>query len=97
MINEYVDNNSKAPFYREYLIPDTIQQPYEMRAPFWYKPSKPRLIPHPLIKYGVREEEGKYYAWFELIPFQHRYQNDMEIVINGTQIVRRSYYFLPGG
>lgn len=77
---------------REVLIPDSITAPYEMKPPMWFKPSLPNQEPHPLVAYGVSEDEQPV-AWVSLFPYDHRFETDVVIEVNGTELWRRKYFF----
>ncbi|NEX88873.1 hypothetical protein G4923_09170 [Aeromonas rivipollensis] len=80
--------------YKEVEIPSEIIPPYdEMKPPTWYKPSLPVEFPHPLVQFGVRVEGEKPIAWFQTNTFDHRFETDFEINVNGVTLFKRKYFF----
>lgn len=80
--------------YKEVVIPSEIIPPYEMKPPTFYKPSLPTVeFPHPLVQFGVRVEGGTPIAWFKTNTFDHRFETDFEINVNGVTLFKRKYFF----
>ncbi|MFQ2317047.1 hypothetical protein ACK32N_07770 [Aeromonas caviae] len=94
MIQEIVMRERGVDLHKELSIPDSIQAPYNMAPPTWYKPSLPQVqYPHPLVEYGVKHVEGNPIAWFTAHTFDHRFETDFRIEINGVELWKRKYFF----
>ncbi|UNU29673.1 hypothetical protein [Aeromonas hydrophila] len=93
MIQEIVIREQGVEMRREFEIPSNIEPPYEMKPPMWYKPSLPCQEPHPLVKYGVSWKDGQPIAWVSLFPYDHRFETDVVIEVNGQELWRRTYFF----
>lgn len=92
MIQEIIYRKRGVELYKEVEISEIIP-PYEMKPPTWYKPSLPVEFPHPLVKYGVKIEDGTPIAWFKTNTFDHRFETDFIICINGVELFKRKYFF----
>ncbi|MBL0525209.1 hypothetical protein JD490_09835 [Aeromonas dhakensis] len=93
MIQEIVMRERGVELRKEVLIPDSITAPYEMKPPMWFKPSLPNQEPHPYVEYGVSWKDGQPVAWVSLFPYDHRFETDVVIEVNGTELWRRKYFF----
>ena len=93
VIQEIIYRKRGVELYKEVEIPSEIIPPYEMKPPTFYKPSLPVEFPHPLVQFGVRVEGEKPIAWFQTNTFDHRFETDFEINVNGVELFKRKYFF----
>ena len=92
-INEIVMRERGVDLHKEVAIPAKITPPYEMVPPTWFKPSLPTEFPHPYTEYGVKMVEGVPVAWFQTPTWEHRFETEFHITVNGEKIWRRTYFF----
>jgi len=94
LIQEIVIRERGVEIRKEFLIPDSITPPYEMKPPMFYKPSLPyQEIAHPLVEYGLSFKDGQPIAWFSMFPYDHRFETDIVVNVNGQEIWKRKYFF----
>ncbi len=93
VIQEIIYRKRGVELYKEVVIPSEIIPPYEIRPPTWFKPSLPVEFPHPLVQFGVRVEDETPIAWFKTNTFDHRFETDFEINVNGVTLFKRKFFF----
>lgn len=93
VIQEIIYRKRGVELYKEVEIPSEIIPFYEMKPPTWYKPSLPVEFPHPLVQFGVKIEDEKPIAWFKTHTFNHRFETDFIICVNGVELFKRKYFF----
>ncbi len=93
VIQEIIYRKRGVELYKQVEIPSEIIPPYEMKPPTFYKPSLPVEFPHPLVQFGVRVEDGTPIAWFKTNTFDHRFETDYIICVNGVTLFKRKYFF----
>lgn len=93
MIQEIVIREQGVEMRKEFEIPSDIEPPYNMQPPVWYKPSLPYQEPHPLVQYGISFKEGQPIVWFSMFPYDHRFETDIVVNVNGQEIWKRKYFF----
>ncbi|MDM5128661.1 hypothetical protein [Aeromonas salmonicida] len=77
----------------EYPI-NHIPAPHVMAPVTMYKPSLPTRHPHPLVEYGIRENDlGELVAYWQTDSYNHEFHTEFLIEVNGIVLDKFNYFF----